>query len=1121
MTTLGQAYVQIMPSAKGISGSIQKVLDPEAKSAGDSAGQLAGSNLVGTITKIIAAAGIGKLLKDGISASLSQGAELQQNLGGTEAVFGEFASNIQNTAKTAYKNMGMSASDYMATANKMGSLFQGSGVEQKRAMEMSSDAMQRAADVASVMGVDMSMAMESVAGAAKGNFTMMDNLGVAMNATTLEAYALEKGMNFEWKTASNAEKAELAMKMFMDRTSQYAGNFAREASGTFSGSLDAMKGAWQNVLGNLALGEDLTEPLNGLAETVSWFLFNNLIPMVGNIVKSLPGALVTFFNAAKAQMIPKLQELLDAKGIKIDLSKLSLGGLSDMGKKVAASIGTALIALKSLSLAKGFKIPNPFAGLANMAKSAGNAVKSAFSGLGKGIATIFKGIGSAVSSVFQGIARAISTLNPAGVTSFALGLAAITAALAGLSLIQDQILPFLQGLSQILLNMLSGALQTVVSSLIQLQPVMLTIATALSTLSPLIVAIGQAFAEASPFVTALGDAIAQIVTIIVGSIPSIVASVAGLVTSISAGVAQIVESLTPVVQILSDTFVQIVTVISESIVSIVQTLAPYIPQITLMFTTLAQIISQTIVQIVQALAPFIPAVTQMVVALAPVLSQIVSAFNNLISQISPIIDSIGNLFVSLGESINSVLEGASSVVESFGSSIRNVLDGVAGIFDSLGNAALNAGQGVKLMAQGVKILTDLPLGDLTGTLASVAGGLAGIATSGIAEAGAGLQAAGTGIMLIATSGQMAQLALTMLPATITSFVTSLTGIDAILMTAGASISAFATGAVASLAGLAGANAQIAGFTRMIVKIATATKVANAGMASFNSNASMTSSTLATLGNNAVVAGRQTTSLGTLVSSAMSTSQTAVISAGTQMVVSMQTTMNQMKNVVSNGFASMTSTVRSQTTNMVSAFKSSISQLSSVAQSSVTQTRSALNQLGSINLSTHGQAVLTSFMNGMKSQWVATRSWVKEIAEWIDKNKGPISYDAKLLIPHGMAVMAGFLKGLITGFENVKSNVSSMAGIIADQVNGSLTEPFETSGYEASLTSKLSYGQMPKSVVPSSETESSQRTLIEKVEELIEEVRRSGNTYLDSDLISRKIDQRLGQNTQLRRRTSWA
>lgn len=50
--------------------------------------------------------------------------------------------------------------------------------------------MQRAADMASVMGIDMQMALDSVAGAAKGNFTMMDNLGVAMNATNVGSLML-------------------------------------------------------------------------------------------------------------------------------------------------------------------------------------------------------------------------------------------------------------------------------------------------------------------------------------------------------------------------------------------------------------------------------------------------------------------------------------------------------------------------------------------------------------------------------------------------------------------------------------------------------------------------------------------------------------------------------------------------------------------------------------------------------------------------------------------------------------------------------------------------------------------------------------------------------------------
>ena len=166
-TELGQAYVQIMPSAKGISGNIEKELNGGKAGAGKAGGKMGTAMKVGLIAAVV---GIGAI----VGKAVLSGGELEQNMGGTEAVFGNFAKNIQDSASEAYKNMGMSASDYMATANKMGSLFQGSGLSQQQSLDMTSEAMQRAADVASVMGVDTSMAMESIAGAAKGNFTMIN-----------------------------------------------------------------------------------------------------------------------------------------------------------------------------------------------------------------------------------------------------------------------------------------------------------------------------------------------------------------------------------------------------------------------------------------------------------------------------------------------------------------------------------------------------------------------------------------------------------------------------------------------------------------------------------------------------------------------------------------------------------------------------------------------------------------------------------------------------------------------------------------------------------------------------------------------------------------------------------
>lgn len=298
-TQLAKAYVQIIPSMDGVERELKKSLGDAYASVGASSG----SAFAGMFKKAIAAAGIGIALKKVVGDAFAEGGELQQNLGGTEAVFGQFAKSIQDQAVNAYKNMGMSASDYMATANKMGSLFQGSGIEQQKALDMTSQAMQRAADVASVMGIDMGMAMESIAGAAKGNFTMMDNLGVAMNATTLQAYALEKGVNFEWNTASNAEKAELAIQMFMERTSQYAGNFARESEQTWTGSIGAMKASYQNLMADIMLGNDLGSSLQALTQTVVTFVSGNLIPALGNILKGLPQAAVTLVTELGPQLL--------------------------------------------------------------------------------------------------------------------------------------------------------------------------------------------------------------------------------------------------------------------------------------------------------------------------------------------------------------------------------------------------------------------------------------------------------------------------------------------------------------------------------------------------------------------------------------------------------------------------------------------------------------------------------------------------------------------------------------------------------------------------------------------------------------------------------------------------
>ena len=79
----------------------------------------------------------------------------------------------------------------------------------------------------------------------------------------------------------------------------------------------------------------------------------------------------------------------------------------------------------------------------------------------------------------------------------------------------------------------------------------------------------------------------------------------------------------------------------------------------------------------------------------------------------------------------------------------------------------------------------------------------------------------------------------------------------------------------------------------------------------------------------------------------------------------------------------------------------------------------------------GTSIMNGFLSGLKSAWKDVTDFVGNIAGWIKDHKGPISYDRRLLIENGEAIMASLNVGLGNGFKPVMSNVSGMADMIRD------------------------------------------------------------------------------------------
>ena len=284
---LGKAYVQIVPSAQGIKSALTEMFDEETDGLGEQTGQSIGQELIGTLKKVIAAAGIGKIISD----SINMGGALQQSLGGVETLFKDSADTVKEYAAQAYRTVGLSANDYMEqTTSFAASLLSSVSQDTDAAAQLANMALVDMADNANKMGTDMQDIQNAYQGFAKQNYTMLDNLKLGYGGTQAEMQRLLNdatkisGVKYDLGNLSDMYSAIHIIQQEMDIT----GTTAKEAATTLTGSFAAMKAAAENVMGNWSTGADLTEPLQALADTAQTFLVDNLLPMIGNVLAGIP-----------------------------------------------------------------------------------------------------------------------------------------------------------------------------------------------------------------------------------------------------------------------------------------------------------------------------------------------------------------------------------------------------------------------------------------------------------------------------------------------------------------------------------------------------------------------------------------------------------------------------------------------------------------------------------------------------------------------------------------------------------------------------------------------------------------------------------------------------------------
>lgn len=285
MADLGSAYVNIIPKAPGIENALKKMLGDGASGAGGPAGQKAGSSFLSALKKAIPAAAIGKVIKDAFSA----GADLQQSFGGLDTIYGDAAAAAKSYAQSAAL-AGISANDYAETAVSIGaSLKAAFGGDTTAAMEAANTAIMDMTDNAAKMGTSVESIQQAYQGFAKQNYTMLDNLKLGYGGTQAEMQRLLAdatkltGVKYDISNLGDVYSAIHEIQRNLGLT----GVAAEEAKTTFSGSLNAMKASWTNVMAAMTTGEGLDTAVQNLSTTVGNFV-TNFLSMGTEIAAQIP-----------------------------------------------------------------------------------------------------------------------------------------------------------------------------------------------------------------------------------------------------------------------------------------------------------------------------------------------------------------------------------------------------------------------------------------------------------------------------------------------------------------------------------------------------------------------------------------------------------------------------------------------------------------------------------------------------------------------------------------------------------------------------------------------------------------------------------------------------------------
>lgn len=271
-----------------------------------------------------AAVAVGKM-------SIDSFAQFEQLAGGAELMFGSAYDFIEKRSQEAYKNVQMSQNDYIQQVNGFAvGLKTALNGDEQAAAELADGIVTAEADIVAATGNSAENVQNAFNGVMKGNYSMLDNLGLGINATkegmqevidvvNEHNAAIGEASNY---TIDNVADVQRALIDYVDMQGM-AGYAAGEAAETLEGASAMVKASWSNLLTELGkddgdvgarmveLVDSATTYLMGTVDEKTGEVKGGLIPRIQTIISNVAAQMPTLLEQLRTTLATVLPQLLD------------------------------------------------------------------------------------------------------------------------------------------------------------------------------------------------------------------------------------------------------------------------------------------------------------------------------------------------------------------------------------------------------------------------------------------------------------------------------------------------------------------------------------------------------------------------------------------------------------------------------------------------------------------------------------------------------------------------------------------------------------------------------------------------------------------------------------------